>query len=205
MFDSFENDLNAELFNISDGINSEIVFNKLLNFIFQCYNLMMIDKVKVPNNENLIRDIILYEYLNNNEIRHSYDVIDYLFDPEVPENCGRCDIKVQTLNTFIDTKAYYLFECKRLDGDNKLNNYYVKDGIERFTTNYKSKICKDYYSSYYGLNGMIGFIVKNINIDNNMKKINSTSLTIEKDKLYTTDHKKLTIYHLMMDFSKNIS
>ena len=205
MFDDFEKDLNASSFNKSKQINTTEQFNLLLTFIYKCYELMILDKVKVPaNDENKIRDILLDDYLNNNEIRHQYS-IDFIFNPEVPEQDGRCDIKVQTLNSFVDTKAYYLFECKRIDGKSNLNNSYVNDGIKRFTTKYKSTTYKEYYSSYYGVNAMIGFIIATINdIDLNMKKIAPKCITIKKNKFYKTNHNKLTLFHMMMDFSKHI-
>ena len=62
-------------------------------------------------------------------------------------------------------KAYFIIECKRLDGNKTLNDKYKNEGINRFITKK--------YSSYYGANGMIGFVVKKIDIDENIKKIGS--------------------------------
>ncbi|OHD85441.1 hypothetical protein [Sulfuricurvum sp. RIFCSPLOWO2_12_FULL_43_24] len=197
MFGEFTTELTAKLLKTSDGLNCNIRFNELLNFIYKCYLIMLDDTVMVPhNNENKIRDILLLNYLNDNSIRHMLGMTHFLFDPEVPENNGRSDIKVQTYDTFQDTKAYYILECKRLNGQTTLNHEYVNNGINRFTTKY--------YSSYFNINGMIGFIIHPINIDENMRKIGDFFDLIEENKLYQSTHDGIILYHLMMDFSNNI-
>jgi len=141
-------------------------FKKLLSNIFFCYKKMLKDRVQLENDENKIRDKLLIDYLNNNKIREEYkDLLDFIFNREVPEHCtvGRTDIKIETKNTFEDTDAYYIIECKRLNNKNLrgkagLNAKYVKDGIERFVTRL--------YSSYCSVNGMIGFVVEAMNIRN---------------------------------------
>ncbi len=198
--DEFEESLNAINLNIPDGTNGYTRFKTLMFTIYKCYELMIKDKLILPNLENNIRDILLYDYLNNNKIRQTLDFSNFLFDPEVPENSGRSDIKVQTYDTFQNTKAYYIIECKRLDGYATLNKEYIKNGINRFlTTEYPPK-----YSSFYKISGMIGFVVKDIDIDENIQKIGSFFNTIQKDKVYDSNHESLKFYHLMMDFSKNI-
>lgn len=193
----FENDLSADSLQTPEGAYSKTEFKHLLNSIYSCYKEMLSDKISVPSNdENEIRDRLLFDYLNNNLLRVKFELLDFLFDPEVPVNNGRSDIKIQTKNTFIDTDAYYIIECKRLDGCSKLNKEYIKNGINRFLTGK--------YPSHYRVNGMIGFIVKEIDIDKNMEKIGNFFNLIEKDKLYDSKHKDLKLYHLMMDFSKNI-
>ncbi len=193
----FENDLSADSLQTPEGVYSKIEFEKLLNAIYNCYEQMLFDEISVPhNNENEIRDRLLFDYLNNNLLRDKFELLDFLFDPEVPVNNGRSDIKVQTKDTFIDTDAYYIIECKRLDGYSTLNKEYEKNGINRFLS---SK-----YPSHYRINGMIGFLVKEIDIDKNINKIGNFFNRIEKNKLYDSNHENLKIYHLMMDFSKNI-
>ena len=59
--------------------------------------------------------------------------------------------------------AYYITECKRVDGSSDLNKKYVKEGVARFVT--------EKYSSYYGRNIMLGFVVKKIDISSNVKLI----------------------------------
>lgn len=201
--DELENNLDATPF-ISAANNYQSEFRDLMTKIYLCYELMLLNKVELPcNDENKIRDILLLNYLNDNELRQRFELINFLFDPEVPVNNGRSDIKVQTKDTFINTKAFYIIECKRLDGTSKLNKAYVNDGINRFTTNYKSENHEYYYPSNYGINGMIGFIVKNVNIDGNIQKIGNFFHTIETNKLYKSNHTGLQLFHLMMDFSKH--
>jgi len=183
----------------------EIEFKNLILNIYSCYLLMIIDKIVVPHNsENSIRDMLL-AYLKNRKIRNEHCLIEgYRFDKEVDECEGRVDIKIIDINDFEEYEAFYVIECKRLDGNKRLNDAYVNDGIERFTTSYKSSKCQPYYSSYYGVNGMIGFVVKKIDIDKNISKIGDFFNVLEFDKIYNSKHKDLVLYHLMMDFSKNI-
>lgn len=199
--DELEHNLDATHFNPAVN-NYQSEFQGLIARLYFCYELMLLDKIELPyNDENKIRDILLANYLNNNELRQRFGLINFLFDPEVPVNSGRSDIKVQTKDTFLDTNAFYIIECKRLDGNSTLNKAYVKDGIDRFTTNYKSENHEYYYTSHYGINGMIGFVIKNINIDNNMQKIGNFFNAIENHKLYNSNHKNCKLFHLMMDIS----
>jgi len=183
----------------------ELEFKNLLLNIYSCYMLMITDKIAVPqNSENTIRDMLL-EYLKDRKIRNEYCLIEgFRFDKEVDEGKGRVDIKIIDINDFEDYEAYYIIECKRLDGSKTLNDAYVNDGIKRFTTSYKSSKSQPYYSSYYGVNGMIGFMVKEIDVDENIQKIGNFFNVIEVDKLYDSNHSNLKLYHLMMNFSKSI-
>ena len=200
-------------------------FEKLLSKIVICYNLMLHDKVNLSNNENEIRDAILFNYLKNNNVRRDISLTDYLFDREVPEDrtAGRTDIKVQTQNTFTESEAYYIFECKRIDNKAKqgisgLNAKYIRNGICRFI--------REDYSSYYKTNSMIGFVVESMDIHSNTEDINflllneyeesNTITKIKKENFisdfeyhYSSEHKTkngsgLRLYHLMLDFSDNI-
>lgn len=200
-------------------------FEIILEKITDCYLLMISDDVKVPNDENGIRDIILLNYLQNNIIRKSLGMIWWNFDREVPESTtvGRTDIKVKPLNPFIDHEAYYIIECKRLNninttGTSGLNAQYIENGIIRFVTNQ--------YSSYYRVNGMIGFIVTPLDIHANTKCINTllktsfpeanTSKEITQENFidgfeyhYSSSHldqdgAPLDIHQLMFDFSNRI-
>lgn len=198
-------------------------FESLLAKIIACYEKMKIHETYLPNKENEIRDALLINYLKNNKIRDELRLKDYLFDREVPEDktLGRTDIKIQTLNTFQDTAAYFIIECKRLDTKSKnrkkgLNNEYVEKGIVRFVSGK--------YSSHYKVNGMIGFVVEAMDIAENVDAIS----TLLKDKLktnqgldyhelvsdfefsYRSTHNlvngetEIAIYHLMLDFSQQI-
>ena len=85
----------------------------------------------------------------------------------------------------------------------------------------------EYYSSYYGINGMIGFVIEQMNIADNIKSINglltnnfktantkkklTPAAFIKKFKhSYYSIHKnienkKIKLYHLMFDFSANLT
>ena len=200
-------------------------FEEILSKISICYQLMKADKVVLENDENKIRDLLLLNYLKNNEIRRKVDLLQWHFEREVQEDhsIGRTDIKVISPNTFKKQEAYYILECKRLDNTNTtgvsgLNAKYIENGIDRFITKY--------YSSYYRVNGMIGFVVEDLKIDENVKNINTllttsfssiiTKQEITKDSFiddfeyhYSSIHidnhnNALRIYHLMLDLSNNI-
>lgn len=194
-------------------------FETLLSKVVSCYNLMLSASHILANDENEIRDILLISYLKDTKVRQSLQLEDFLFDREVPEDAtiGRTDIKIQTLNTFKDTSAYYILECKRLDSTNTegttgLNAKYIEKGICRFTTNY--------YSSSYRVNGMIGFIVDKVHIHENIGKINTLLDSFKQansviklsranfidgfeyhyqSKHLNTDQKEIVLCHLMLD------
>ncbi len=201
-------------------------FENILTGITTCYKMMIKDTVKVPNDENRIRDILRKDYLNNRQIRDSIGLTDnYIFDREVPEenDLGRVDIKISTHNTFKNPEAFYIIECKRLDNQNLtgvsgLNAEYIKNGIKRFV--------ERKYSAYYRINGMIGFVVEEMDISTNITCINNllkkkfseantetvlTALNFINDFKYQyfsihkdLKDKKIKLYHLMFDFSANI-
>lgn len=200
-------------------------FQNILTKIVECYKLMISDGIKVKNDENQIRDLLHRNYLDNNEIRNRLGLTDYRFIPEVPETntTGRTDIRIETINTFLDTSAYYIIECKRLDNKNPtgktgLNSKYIANGIMRFV--------EGKYSTYRDLNGMIGFVVETMDIKKNVHNINNLLnkkpfyAGTEKDLSfqsfikdfkyqYCSIHRDLNdnvfkLYHLMFDFSENL-
>jgi len=217
--------LNIADFQYSNEIY-ELEFKRILTGITACYQIMLNDNVTMPNDENKIRDTLRKKYLNNRRIRDQIGFTGrYVVEREVPEDndTGRVDIKIITQNTLVEPEAYYIIECKRLDNKNLtgisgLNAAYINDGIMRFI--------KEKYSAYYGINGMLGFVVKRMSIVKNVKNINKLlrqkfkcaktqkKLTavnfIKKFKhSYYSIHKvsrvgKIKLYHLMFDFSKNI-
>ncbi len=73
------------------------------------------------------------------------------------------DIRILLKSDFEKEDAYYVIECKRIDGTSDLNKKYVKEGVARFVT--------QKYSSYYGRNIMLGFVVKKVNMSANAKLI----------------------------------
>lgn len=149
-------------------------FEKITNYILDICELVVEDyekkQLKLPNDENKIRSIMLEEYLRKQKV--SYDMSNYRFDLEVPENyagnghhIGRVDIRILLKSDFEKEDAYYIIECKRIDGTSDLNKKYVKEGVARFTT--------QKYSSYYGRNIMLGFVVKKIDMSVNAQLIES--------------------------------
>jgi len=203
----------------------DVNFEDILSKITICYHKMITDYSTIENNENTIRDILLKKYLKNDKVREEIGLINlYNFEREVQEDDseGRTDIKITSSYTFKKQKAYYTIECKRLDninttGTTGLNAKYVPNGIERFTSRY--------YSSFYRVNAMIGFVVEKMDIHQNVEKIDvllETNNTINTTKRitksnfikdfeyhYHSEHvdknnKELRIYHLMFDFSNNM-
>jgi hypothetical protein len=202
-------------------------FERVLCGVFACYTMMLKDKVELPNDENRIRDNLLINYLHNDTIREQTGLSgNFIFDREVPEDntIGRTDIKVQTVQTFTKSEAYYIIECKRLDKNNLtgisgLNAEYINNGIYRFVSKH--------YSTYHRVNAMIGFIVEQLNIATNIPNINTllknpqikncnTIREIQPETFipdfafhYSSvhndfDNESFILYHLMLDFSNNI-
>ncbi|MBO5070678.1 MAG: hypothetical protein J6C37_10005 [Roseburia sp.] len=147
-------------------------FEKITSYILDICELVVKDyeqkQLKLPNNENQIRSIMLEEYLKKQ--KSTYGMLDYRFDLEVPENYagngqhnGRVDIRILLKSDFEKEEAYYIIECKRIDGTSDLNKKYVKDGVARFVA--------QKYSSYYGRNIMLGFVVKKIDVATNARLI----------------------------------
>ena len=147
-------------------------FEKITAYILDICDLIVEDyerkQLKLPNDENKIRSIMLEEYMKTQ--KGVYGMSDYRFELEVPENyvgngqhIGRVDIRILLKSDFEKEDAYYIIECKRIDGSSDLNKKYVKEGVARFVT--------EKYSSYYGRNIMLGFVVKKIDVSSNAKLI----------------------------------
>ncbi|WP_264565864.1 hypothetical protein [Flavobacterium sp. N3904] len=205
--------LDASNFKFLDFYKDE-VFEFILNQIYNCYNKMLCDYTTIDNNENLIRNGLYKNYLENNLIREELGLTPYLFDTEVElfndDNDsvkGRTDIKVyNAIERTKNTNAYYIIECKRIDGSNELNKKYIENGINRFVENEK-------YPSFKKVNGMIGFVVNSIDIEKNTKCFSDLKFhQFINDYKYsyvsnhtTTKSNNLTLYHLMLDFSSKIN
>ena len=194
--EELEYNLDATILEDAD-IYYENIFKNLLLNIYSCYEYMLADKIKVPkNDENEIRDI-LYKYISKRKIRNEIcNIYGFNFDKEVDEKTGRIDLRIKDINDFEDFDSYYIIECKRLDGKSTLNKYYINHGINRFTSGY--------YSSSYGINGMLAFVVEKIDIHSNMDKIGGFFNCLEINKLYDSNHSNKKLFHLIMDFSSNI-
>lgn len=200
-------------------------FDKITSYIQTICNLIVEDyeknNLKLPNDENQIRSIMLEEYINKQ--KKAYGMSSYKFDLEVPENYngkgnhkGRIDIRVLLKSDFEKNDAYYIVECKRIDGSSNLNKKYVNEGVARFVT--------EKYSSYYGRNILLGFIVRKIDIVSNVNKIeniqNSDSnqamhgsfkhvknkgITENYSCIYQIKSGKLELCHVFSDYSSIMS
>lgn len=199
-------------------------FEEVLNACIIIFHHIISDGCLYPNKEKRIRDAFGY-YLKNDDFKKAtYPLMYYNYEAEAAENEGFIDIKIQKINPYEGSWAYYIIECKRIDGSKRLNDEYVANGICRFVSSY--------YSTYYGCNGMFGFVVKDLDISQNVKKINSIlhkdfindkGKTVNSHVLlplckcdihkefahsYSSVHscgKNITLYHLMFDFSKVIN
>lgn len=197
-------------------------FERVLSHVITGYKQMLTDNVSLTNDENKIRDVLLYSYLKKHDFKIKNDINDFLFDKELEENTGRVDIRVMPVNPFISDEAYYIIECKRLNSKNALgktglNGEYIAEGVCRFVS--------QKYSCYHQTNGMIGFVVEDLDINKNMVTLNSllssqfpeahTVKEISKKditngfnfsyySIHTSNTSELLLYHLMFNFSGNI-
>lgn len=192
-------------------------FEFILTQIYKCYKKMLVDYTYIENNENKIKNRLYKDYLNNQNIRNELGLNHYLFKTEtgmIDENYnenGYSDIEVIDLKgSFKSTEAFYIIECKRIDDinthyQNSLNNKYIHEGINRFID--------EKYPTHYKVNGMLGFVVKNIDIKENCNHFSDFKSHLFIDSFefsyisrhFTKNLKNITLYHLMFDFSSKIS
>lgn len=203
--------LNASAFTKSN-IYLDREFEFILNGVYKCYQKMLVDYSRIENNENKIRNRLYKDYLKSSITRTWLGLENYIFHPEVPEidenydESARTDLIVYNALTYVkDETAYYVIECKRIDGTKSLNDKYVTNGINRFVD--------DRYPSNKSVNGMIGFVVRQIDIDDNISRITgliSYAFIPQFSFTYTSTHtsvssRMFTLYHLMLDFTQLIS
>ncbi|MEA4981535.1 MAG: hypothetical protein VB066_02350 [Paludibacter sp.] len=185
----------------------------ILYCIYWCYLKIIESESIVINKENDIRDLFISdEYLDNHSIKEDLGICQYMFDKEIQTLDGRVDIRVVDMIQKIKGiyKPYYYIECKRIDDvtpnySNSLNNKYINEGINRFVN--------EKYPTYLEANGMLGFVVKSIDIMENTKRITGLEPYIFIDNFSytyksnhsTTSNKTITLYHLMLDFSSKIN
>lgn len=155
------------------------IFDDMIKFIFvsleNMKNTYILQSKKIQNDEEKIRTHLVQNYLNNDIFRNriGYGTLGLRFETEVPENydkneeeyIGRIDIRVISYNYFLNTQDYYSIECKRIDGTTRLNKLFIAEGVCRFVLENPK------YSSFHNKNVMLGFVVKNIDIEKNARII----------------------------------
>ncbi len=196
-------------------------FEKITDYICSMCRLAVEDygtrQRQMPNDENAIRSIMLEEYMKKQKAAH--DMSGYRFDPEALEHYdgngnyfGRVDIRILLKSDFEKDEACYIVECKRIDGNSDLNKKYVQEGVARFVT--------QKYSSYYGRNVMLGFVVRQIDVSENVKKIEkiqsaepdehmhgtfrllkSDGVTESYECIYQIQSGELELCHIFSDYS----
>ncbi len=192
-------------------------FEFILAQVYACYKKMLIDYQFVEDNENKIKNRLYKDYLNKQDVRNDLGLNEYLFKTETAfineeyDEKGYSDIEVIDLKGSLrSTEAYYIIECKRLNGENShykqsLNNKYIQEGIKRFIN--------EKYPTHHQVNGMLAFITKRMDIDENSKCfsdlkrymfINDFNFSYKSNHI-TESGKKITLYHLMLDFSSKIN
>lgn len=204
-------------------------FERILQKITLCYKMMISNGVRVPNNEEKIRDSLYVNYLNKNDVRNKIGLnFNIVCEPAEYSEDGECsgyvDLRIFSQNSLTDTTAYFIIECKRLDNQilqrkDGLNGKYIEHGVMRFVN--------EQYSTNKYLNGMIGFIVESMNISGNIQNINNllenkfacsntlikltvTDFIQDFDYQYYSEHKtsknkkRVKLYHLMYNFSGNM-
>jgi hypothetical protein len=153
-----------------------ILLNHIIEKMLECFNRMRQDcerkLEKLVNSETVIRDYFFLNYLNNDSVMQDIGFDDFRFFSEVPENyinntpTGRTDLQVFNIEQFRHREQYFTIECKRVDGNLTLNRAYIDQGMRRFLGKQPK------YPSYYKMNGMMGFVIRNIDINNNVNRIN---------------------------------
>lgn len=207
-------------------------FKKLLTAVIICYQKSL-ENEHLESSENYIRNMLVDEYLEDSLIKEELGIMEFDFTAEAAvikdrKEIGYLDIKIVVKNHSLSNikNSFFVFECKNLDGESALNSQYIQEGIHRFVN--------EKYPTTLGRNGMLGFIIKPIDIEGNTQKINNLlnksgtnaeivavrKQTKEHLKKYTivnnfvfsycskhetlTDKKSFELYHLMLDYSDNI-
>jgi hypothetical protein len=158
------------------------------------------------NHEDKISNRLVERCLDINSlgIRFILQQVEH-YDTETDTHRGRTDIRVVSFEwLFGNREAYYIIECKRIDGNMHLNQAYVSEGVSRFVIPPKPK-----YPSYYGRNIMLGYVVRAIKVAENTAKIDCiqrkmlAEVTIGRMEFVCDDsegfsHYKCTVVNLTM-------
>lgn len=212
--------------NVFNHSIADIILSDVIEKVLVCCRIMVKDYInkneQIKNHEEVIRNILLYDYLNDNDVRRDVGLDQFYFISESPESYvdglfkRRADLKVINAQTLKDTEKYFIFECKRIDGTRSLNKDYVKEGIDRFINE-----SQPIYPSPYKRNCMLGFIVKDIEVYKNVEEINKLQCelkieTKEKNRIvpvknntgfsfiyqsfYDMKKSEIKLYHLFHQF-----
>jgi len=193
------------------GYNEEYYRSQLkgiLHDICLTYKQIIQSGVKLPNNENIIRNefgkyFSCQNYkMTTNTARYYY----YDYEVSLQKTSGRVDIRFLSPNCYAIQDYFFGIECKRLDGKRHLSKEYVVNGIRRFTTGK--------YPSNLGCNAMLGFVVCPLDVDETVGYVNEnltgdeqltyesmpTENTVGFESHHTSPH-QLVLYHLWMNFA----
>jgi hypothetical protein len=166
---------------------------------------------KLPNDENAIRNEFGKYFSNQVYKSQTTTACRYYYDYEscLQNTCGRVDMRFLPLDCYGFQDVFFAIECKRLDGTGHLCKEYVDNGICRFTTGK--------YPTYLGCNAMLGFVVRAINLNATIDKVNSHLAIDEQLKAKNTlmtpmvslesQHQtpqSFILYHLWIDLSNYI-
>lgn len=201
--------------------------DSIINCILLCIKKMQTDCLggnkMIPNNELNIRDYLFFNYLNDDDVMKEIGFTDIWFFAEAPVNYidnipkGRADLQIFSFNYFKSRQEYFIVECKRIDGTKTLNRKYIDEGIRRFVGD------SPLYTSFCNTNGLLGFVVKNIDITVNANIINELLRTdyldintysyLHKDtgkRVFSSSHKlrtaeKVELKHAFFDISSIVS
>ena len=205
---------------------------KIIAYLVECSQQMHSDCAKtgdfLPNDEDQITDKLIEHYLWTTnpsvleELRFSpQPYVHYGLREKSGKNSflGRSDIQVIRADHFGKPKAFFLVECKRIDGTSTLNKLYVSDGVYRFFEPQTDGEPK--YPSYYKRNFMFGYVVKAIDVLQNVDEIEKFQKTLLEGVVagnmllienngsehyvcechYTASEEPLDLTHLFFDFS----
>ena len=179
----------------------------LLYDITVVYERILQSGVKLPNNENTIRDEFGKYFSDQNYKVTTKTAKDYYYDYEacIQKTSGRVDMRFLSPNCFAVQDVFFGVECKRLDGKSHLSKEYVLNGIRRFTTGK--------YPSHLRCNAMLCFIVCPISLDETvgyvnenlideeqLKQVGSLTARISEFESHHTSPSQLVLYHLWMSF-----
>lgn len=185
----------------NESLNIEFergMFRLIILHLSQCSCAMKRDYKlngrKIFNDEDKITNQLIADYLNINNIglRFIPQSLE-TFDLDNSTYRGICDIKIVSASWFQDLNDYYLVECKRIDGGARLNREYVLEGVSRFV------LAPPKYPSYHKRNIMFGYVVKAINIPDNITKIeklqNKLLTTVQTGEFIFVESENNEFYH----------